>query len=102
MGNLNENHLELVLRGEHYRLLQIEVPQGVVFALRERGTATGGLDIAIASEIPPESGLSSSAALELALVTAIDHLLAVRPPTGTVVASVAVIEIYGTEYEVGH
>lgn len=24
-----QNHLELVLRGEHYRLLQIEVPQGV-------------------------------------------------------------------------
>jgi galactokinase len=54
----------------------LDYVQGVVFALREGGTATGGLDIAIASEIPPESGLSSSAALELALVTAIDRLLA--------------------------
>jgi galactokinase len=53
----------------------LDYAQGVVSALRERGVATGGLDIAIASEVPPESGLSSSAALELALVTAIDRLL---------------------------
>ena len=53
----------------------LDYVQGVVFALRERGVETGGFDIAIASEVPPESGLSSSAALELALVTAIDRRL---------------------------
>jgi galactokinase len=53
----------------------LDYVQGVVGAFRERGVETGGLDIAIASEVPPESGLSSSAALELALVTAIDRIL---------------------------
>jgi galactokinase len=53
----------------------LDYVQGVVFALRERGVETGGFDIAIASEVPPESGLSSSAALELALVAAIDRRL---------------------------
>jgi galactokinase len=53
----------------------IDYVQGVVFALRERGGAIGGFDIAVASEVPPDSGLSSSAALELALVAAIDRLL---------------------------
>jgi galactokinase len=53
----------------------LDYVQGVVAALRERGIDTGGFDIAIASEVPPESGLSSSAALELALVTALDRLL---------------------------
>jgi galactokinase len=53
----------------------LDYVQGVFFALRERGAVTGGFDIAIASEVPLESGLSSSAALELALVTAIDRCL---------------------------
>ena len=46
--------------------------QGVCFALRERGHDVRGLDLAVASEVPPESGLSSSAALCVALVTALD------------------------------
>ena len=53
----------------------LDYVQGVFFALRERGVETGGFDIAVASEVPPESGLSSSAALELALVAAIDRRL---------------------------
>jgi galactokinase len=43
---------------------------GVVFALRERGLAPRGLDLLVASEVPPESGLSSSAAFAVALATA--------------------------------
>ena len=35
-------------------------------------TTCGGLDLAVASDVPPESGLSSSAALCVALVTALD------------------------------
>ncbi len=50
----------------------LDYVQGVVFALQERGSALPGFDLAIASEVPPESGLSSSAALGLALVTVFD------------------------------
>jgi len=51
----------------------VDYVQGVWFALRERGHAVRGLDLAVASEVPPESGLSSSAALCVALVTAVDR-----------------------------
>jgi galactokinase len=50
----------------------LDYVKGVWFALAEAGLEAGGIDLAIASEVPPESGLSSSAALELALVTAVD------------------------------
>jgi galactokinase len=48
---------------------------GVVWALREHGIdvgARGGLDIAVASDVPLGAGLSSSAALECAVAVAID------------------------------
>ena len=51
----------------------IDYAQGVVFALHERGHAVRGLDLAVASEVPPDSGLSSSAALCVALVTVVDR-----------------------------
>jgi galactokinase len=50
----------------------VDYVQGVFFALREEQGEVPGFDIAIASEVPLESGLSSSAALGLALVTALD------------------------------
>jgi len=53
----------------------LDYVRGVWFALHEAGMPVGGLDVAIASEVPPESGLSSSAALGLALVTALDGCL---------------------------
>ena len=53
----------------------VDYVQGVVSALRERGIETGGFELGIASTVPPGSGLSSSAALELAVVTALDALL---------------------------
>jgi galactokinase len=50
----------------------LDYVQGVVFALRERGIEPGGFDLALASDVPEGSGLSSSAALELAVATALD------------------------------
>lgn len=46
--------------------------QGVVAALSERGVGVGGFDLAISSDVPPGAGLSSSAALLLAVATALD------------------------------
>lgn len=48
---------------------------GVLFALAERDVRLPGLDLRVASDVPPGAGLSSSAALELAVVTAVDALL---------------------------
>ncbi len=53
----------------------VDYVQGVVSALRERDIETGGFELGVASAVPPGSGLSSSAALELAVVTALDALL---------------------------
>src|SRR5688572_3107400 len=44
---------------------------GVLRALREQGGAPNGADIALSSTVPPGSGLSSSAALSVALSFAI-------------------------------
>jgi len=49
--------------------------RGVLWALGEQGVAPGGLDLAVASRVPPGSGLSSSAALEVAVAAAVDVLL---------------------------
>jgi galactokinase len=46
--------------------------QGVVAALAERGVAPRGFDMALASEVPPGAGLASSAALGVAVATALD------------------------------
>jgi galactokinase len=51
----------------------IDYVQGVVFALRERGHDVPGMDLLVASSVPRGSGLSSSAALEVAVATAIDR-----------------------------
>ena len=48
--------------------------RGVLLALEEKGFALGGVDVAVASRVPLESGLSSSAALSVGLVTAFDAL----------------------------
>ena len=48
--------------------------RAVFVSLAARVTPVGGLDLALASNLPAESGLSSSAALGVAVVTAIDGL----------------------------
>lgn len=45
--------------------------QGVTWALREKGIDVPGFDVKIRSDVPVGSGLSSSAALELALLRAL-------------------------------
>ena len=50
----------------------LDYVQGVLFALAERGLATPGLDLALASDVPRGSGLSSSAALTVAVTTLLD------------------------------
>jgi len=47
--------------------------RGVCFALGETGVAVAGLDLAVASAVPPESGLSSSAAFCVALTLAFER-----------------------------
>ncbi|HZN16744.1 MAG TPA: galactokinase [Micromonosporaceae bacterium] len=49
-------------------------PAGVVWALREAGFAVPGARLAIASDVPAGAGLSSSAALECAVLTALADL----------------------------
>ncbi|HET8641701.1 MAG TPA: galactokinase [Pseudonocardiaceae bacterium] len=49
-------------------------PAGVVWALREAGFAVPGACLAIASDVPAGAGLSSSAALECAVLTALADL----------------------------
>jgi len=48
----------------------VDYVQGPLVALRERGVEPPGLDLAIASDVPHEAGLSSSAALEVAVALA--------------------------------
>ena len=43
---------------------------GVMWAMRKAGMAVGGLDLAIASDLPIAAGLSSSAAIEMAVARA--------------------------------
>ena len=49
----------------------VDYVQGPFFALRERGVLPPGLELAIASDVPRESGLSSSAALSVAVACAL-------------------------------
>ena len=48
----------------------LEYVAGMVWALRDAGLAAGGLDLAIASDLPIGAGLSSSAAVEMAVARA--------------------------------
>jgi len=50
----------------------LDYVQGVVAALREDGVALTGFDLMLASDVPLGAGLASSAALTLAVVTALD------------------------------
>jgi len=54
--------------------------RGVVQVLRDRGVATDGADLLVHGEVPLGSGLSSSAALEVAVAQAILELTGTRIP----------------------
>jgi galactokinase len=54
----------------------LDYVQGVTYALGGAGHALGGFDAHIASTVPAGSGLSSSAALEIALLRALDEAFA--------------------------
>jgi galactokinase len=62
---------EYLLGEEQRRGTWIDYVQGVTVALRDAGFSIGGFDGRIESAVPIGSGLSSSAALELALVRAL-------------------------------
>ncbi len=55
---------------------------GVVWVLREAGLAVPGADLAIRSDVPLGAGLSSSAALECAVLTALVDLGGLDLPVG--------------------
>ena len=54
----------------------LDYVQGVTVALRQAGFEIGGFDLALASDVPLGSGLSSSAALEVSLLRALRRLFA--------------------------
>ncbi len=53
----------------------IDYVQGVVVALRDGGARVPGFDLVVGSEVPLEAGLSSSAALSVAVTTVLDAAL---------------------------
>jgi len=63
--------VEYCVGDERRRGEWIDYVQGVTFAMRARGLRVGGFDARIESEVPLGAGLSSSAALEIAMVRAL-------------------------------
>lgn len=51
---------------------------GTLWALGEAGVELPGVDVVLASDVPPGAGLSSSAALECAVALALDELVGAR------------------------
>ena len=68
--NVEGPTVEYDLGREERRRSWIDYVQGISWALRAAGHRLGGADIRIASSVPLGSGLSSSAALEMALLRA--------------------------------
>ncbi|WP_246186722.1 galactokinase [Microlunatus speluncae] len=70
---------------------------GVVWALRESGHDVGGADLTLGSDVPLGSGLSSSAALECAALTALVDLneLTIEPLQRAILARKAENEFVG-------
>jgi galactokinase len=59
---------------------------GVVYALQQRGVPVPGLRIAVDGDVPPGSGLSSSAALTCSVATAVNDLLDLNLDRGELLA----------------
>ena len=66
-----EGHAEYTLGAEQRGRGWIDYVQGVTVALAERGHRLGGVDLHVRSEVPVGAGLSSSAALEVAVLRAL-------------------------------
>lgn len=72
-------------------------PAGALWSLRQAGAEIGGMDLAIESDVPAGGGLSSSAALECAVVLAAAELYDVRrtPMELALIAQRGEVEIVG-------
>ena len=66
------------LGGEQPRQTWIDYVQGVTVTLRSAGHVVQGFDLALASDVPLGSGLSSSAALEVSVLRALRQLFSLR------------------------
>ena len=66
------------LGGERPMQTWVDYVQGVTVALRSAGHIVPGFDLALASDVPLGSGLSSSAALEVSLLRALRQLFSLR------------------------
>jgi galactokinase len=66
--------VEFALGAERKTGTWIDYVQGVVWALAERGLPVGGFDARVRSDVPVGAGLSSSAALEVALLRGLREL----------------------------
>jgi galactokinase len=75
---LQPDHREWRVTDERPRGDWTDYIQGVVCELRRAGHAIRGFDITIDSDIPPGSGLASSAALQVAAVRALAEAFAIR------------------------
>lgn len=99
-----DEEAEYVIGGETRTGGWIDYVQGVTSVLHAEGRRIGGFDFLVSSEVPPGGGLSSSAALEVALLRALagafslsidgitTALLAHRVETEFVGASVGVMD----------
>jgi galactokinase len=66
------------LGAERSRHTWVDYVQGVTVALRAAGHVVPGFDLALASDVPLGSGLSSSAALEVSVLRALRQLFSLR------------------------
>jgi galactokinase len=66
------------LGAERPRQTWVDYIQGVTVALRSAGHVVPGFDLALASDVPLGSGLSSSAALEVSVLRALRQLFSLR------------------------
>src|SRR5690606_21716654 len=75
-----EGSFDLAAPGRPRNNVWLDYVEGVARALEAEGLASGGADLLITSEVPRGAGLSSSAALELAVALALVSLSGSPPP----------------------